>query len=613
MLPPGAKIMALLWRRVRRRKSESGGVAPPAGRSRSLKRKLAIATAVAGLCTLVLAALVMARSYGDFTAARQNLYDISAYRELLEAANVLSAERGPANSVLGEPPSPHTPARERLQVFRARSDAALARLATPAPAPFGLHSHHLPPLMVERVRERLARARAEIDELARRARQDRDMDEIRHAIESMFEVVDALQPAIAWQVRELSACDDGLAAPALTGRMLADLREYGGRIASQIMAPVAAREPMPVQSLVDATRSRGRLLELWQLAGPSYNMFGAAPALEQAYADAGHQFFGQGLAMIDSLVAQGRVSGHYSMTPTELTNRYVRTLEPLERLRSVFLDEVVAHFTATRAQALRELAAACGTSALILAVLGYVLVFAQRSVFLPLLRAGDEVIGLAEARGHPHYAAPPEPPRPARSATEMRRLFDAIEILRRKLRERASMTAQLEHQARTDSLTGLLNRRALELVAAQHAAHDSASLVLIDVDRFKQINDRHGHAAGDQVLRDIAAMMRALVPPEGMLARFGGEEFALMLPHGRPGEAAALAETLRAAIASRPVCLSAGTPLRVTASFGVAIGRGGERHWQRLFGAADAAMYRAKAEGRNCVREAQGAEQVPAG
>ncbi|RDK10400.1 GGDEF domain-containing protein [Cupriavidus lacunae] len=607
----------VLWQRARRRKPATGdptnaGAPPPAGRGRSLQRKLAVATAVGGLCTVVLAALVIAGSYGDFAAARQNLYDISAYREVLDAANALSAERGPANSVLGEPPSPRSTARERLQVFRARSDAALARLSAPPPVPFGLHSHQLPPLMIERVRERLARARTEIDELAGRPRQQRDMDEIRHAIESMFEVVDALQPAIAWQVRKLSACDDGLAAPALTGKMLGDLREYGGRMASQIMAPVAARQPMPVQSLVDATRSRGRLLELWQLAGPAYNMFGAAPALEQAYADAGHQFFGQGVAMIDSLVAQGRVSGNYSMTPTELTNRYVRTLEPLERLRRVFLDEVVAHFTATRAQALRELAAACGTSALILAVLGYMLVFAQRSVFLPLLRARAEVIGLAEARGHPHYPAPTSPAKPATQAAEMRRLFDAIDILRRKLRERATLTEQLEHQAHTDSLTGLLNRRALELVAAQYAAHESASLVLIDVDCFKQINDRHGHAAGDQVLRGIAAMMRALVPPEGVLARFGGEEFALLLPHGRPGAAAALAETLRAAVASRPVYLSGSTQLGVTASFGVAIGHGGPHHWQRLFGAADAAMYRAKAEGRNCVREAQNQEGMAA-
>ncbi|UDM53032.1 diguanylate cyclase [Cupriavidus sp. MP-37] len=598
--------------RQRARQLDPGnGTAPSAGNGprRSLQRKLAVATTVGGLCTVVLAALVIAASYGDFAAARQNLYDISAYRDVLDAANTLSAERGPANSVLGEPPSPHSAARERLQAFRARSDAALARLSAPTPAPFGLHSHRLPPLMVERVRERLARARAEIDDLAARAPQQRDMDEIRHAIAGMFEVVDALQPAIAWQVRELSACHDGLAAPALTGKMLGDLREYAGRMASQIMAPVAARQPMPVQSLVDATRSRGRLLELWQLAGPAYNMFGAAPALEQAYADAGHQFFGRGVAMVDSLVAQGRLSGNYSMTPTELTNRYVPTLEPLERLRSVFLDEVVAHFTSTRERALRRLAAACGASALILAVLGYMLVFARRAVFLPLLRARAEVIALAEDRGHAHDAAQADR---TGQAAEMRRLFDAIEILRRKLRERAALTAQLEQQARTDSLTGLLNRRALELVAARYGAHESASLVLVDVDRFKQINDRHGHAAGDQVLRNIAAQMRALVPAEGVLARFGGEEFALWLPHGRPGAAAALAETLRAAIASRPVYLSGTTQLGVTASFGVAVGHGGASHWQRLFGAADAAMYRAKAEGRNCVREAQDLDGVPA-
>lgn len=597
-----------------RRLDPGNGTAMTAGSGprRSLQRKLAVASAVGALCTVVLAALVIAASYGDFAAARQNLYDISAYRDLLDAANTLSAERGPANSVLGEPPSPHSAARERLQAFRARSDAALARLSSPPPAPFGLHSHHLPPLMVERVRERLARARAEIDELAARAPRQRDMDEIRHAIESMFEVVDALQPAIAWQVRELSVCDDGLAAPALTGKMLGDLREYAGRMASQIMAPVAVRQPMPVQSLVDATRSRGRLLELWQLAGPAYNMFGAAPALEQAYADAGHQFFGRGVAMVDSLVAQGRLSGNYSMTPTELTNRYVPTLEPLERLRSVFLDEVVAHFTSTRERALRRLAAACGASALILAMLGYMLVFARRAVFLPLLRARAEVIALAEGRGHPPAAAQAGQPDRMGQAAEMRRLFDAIEILRRKLRERAALTAQLEQQARTDSLTGLLNRRALELVAAQYGAKETASLVLIDVDRFKQINDRHGHAAGDQVLRNIAAQMRALVPSESVLARFGGEEFALWLPHGRPGEAAALAETLRAAIASRPVYLSGTTQLGVTASFGVAVGHGGASHWQRLFSAADAAMYRAKAEGRNCVREAQDLEGMPA-
>jgi diguanylate cyclase (GGDEF)-like protein len=329
--------------------------------------------------------------------------------------------------------------------------------------------------------------------------------------------------------------------------------------------------------------------------------------------------------MIDSMVAQGRVSGNYSMTPTELTNRYVRTLEPLERLRSVFVDEVFAHFAADRDHALRVLAAACGASALILAILGYVLVFARRSVFRPLLRAHDDVIALAEERAHPHYASPPLSAMPS---GEMGGLFDALEVLRRKLRERASLTAQPEHQARTDSLTGLLlNRRALELVAAglghdalarslgvagateESEDADTVSLILMDIDRFKQINDRYGHPAGDQVLRAVASLMRSMVGPADALARFGGEEFAVLVPDLAPGHALALAEKLRATIAGHPVRLPDGSHLHVTASFGVASGGRGERHWRPLIAAADAAMYQAKAEGRNCVRHADAAEK----
>ncbi|WP_011300118.1 hypothetical protein [Cupriavidus necator] len=129
------------------RRSCQAGNPLATGRSQSLKRKLAAATTVVGACTVGLASMLMARAYGDFDAARQNLYDISEYRVLLEAANVLSAERGPANSVLGEPPAENSAARDKLHQFRARSDAALARLLVPPPTPTGLHHHHLPPLM----------------------------------------------------------------------------------------------------------------------------------------------------------------------------------------------------------------------------------------------------------------------------------------------------------------------------------------------------------------------------------------------------------------------------------------------------------------------------------
>ncbi|WP_204264928.1 hypothetical protein, partial [Haemophilus influenzae] len=86
-------------------------------------------------------------------------------------------------------------------------------------------------------------------------------------IEGMFAVVDQLQPGISWKVQRLVERDARLAGPVMTGQMLGDLREYGGRIASQIMAPIAARQPLALNNLIDFSRTRGRLLQLWQLIG----------------------------------------------------------------------------------------------------------------------------------------------------------------------------------------------------------------------------------------------------------------------------------------------------------------------------------------------------------
>ncbi len=437
------------------------------------------------------------------------------------------------------------------------------------------------------------------------------MPEIQHAIESMFEVVDTFQPVIAWQIRELSIQDPALAAPAITGKLLVDLREYGGRIASQIMAPIAARQPLPIQNLIAATRSRGRLMTLWQLAGPAYSLYGSPPELERAYEDARQQFVDAGLGMIDAVIEQGRTSGRYTMTPAELTTRYVRTLEPLERLRSAFLDEVVTHYSAKRRAALRVLGLACGASALILGALAFLLVFSQRALFRPLLQASDEVIAMAEEGADLN--------RPIRRDTtmqtgEMSRLFEALTVLRQRLQERASLTAQLARQARSDPLTGLLNRRALERVVAQMGAAAEGpprpvSLILLDIDHFKQVNDRYGHPAGDRVLKETAALMRSFVGVGDVLARIGGEEFAVLLSEELDGRAENLAESLRAAIAANVIRLDNGQPLNVTASFGLARGAGDKAHSQQLFALADRALYRAKSDGRNCVRGAEGAAQ----
>ena len=180
------------------------------------------------------------------------------------------------------------------------------------------------------------------------------------------------------------------------------------------------------------------------------------------------------------------------------------------------------------------------------------------------------------------------------------RLYSAIGILGQRLGERAVLTRKLEILAATDGLTGLLNRRALENHAAKMETGRARYLILLDIDHFKSINDRHGHPFGDLVLRAIADLMRQSTQSSGYAARFGGEEFAILLAAGSLAEAAWDARKLRMALEKSPLKAPDGTMLIVTASFGVADGTG--RTWSDILVQADAALYRAKDAGRNRVR-----------
>lgn len=166
--------------------------------------------------------------------------------------------------------------------------------------------------------------------------------------------------------------------------------------------------------------------------------------------------------------------------------------------------------------------------------------------------------------------------------------------------------ARAKDQSRTDDLTGLPNRRAFveQGASALELArrHDRAiALVMFDVDRFKQINDMHGHAAGDLVLREVAAAVWYVARTSDHPGRLGGEEFGLLLPETGSADAVVLAERLRAEMARRPITFE-GAPITFTCSFGVAERRAGTDDLEGLMRRADQALYRAKADGRNCVR-----------
>lgn len=178
-------------------------------------------------------------------------------------------------------------------------------------------------------------------------------------------------------------------------------------------------------------------------------------------------------------------------------------------------------------------------------------------------------------------------------------------------RQRAEITArnrQLRDLLRRDMLTGALTRRSF-LEALERGAAVGGTLVLIDADHFKAVNDRWGHSAGDAVLAEITARMGRAAGPAAVLGRLGGEEFGLFLPGVDPPEAAGIAESVRAAVGDSPV-LHQGTSITCTISLGLAPLPARERRLAAVIHAADMALYRAKSKGRNRICHAGPADDL---
>ena len=190
---------------------------------------------------------------------------------------------------------------------------------------------------------------------------------------------------------------------------------------------------------------------------------------------------------------------------------------------------------------------------------------------------------------------------------EMRRLIRHSDRQERELSElNASLrrlAEQLDYKARHDALTGELNRAAVIDLVSQHLQRGPLSLVVLDIDHFKRINDSYGHPAGDAVIVELVRRLRSALRAEVQLGRVGGEEFTVVLPGTDLDAATRIADTMRCAIADRAFDAVSGR--QVTASFGVSFNADGTT-FDHAYARADQALYVAKRGGRNRVVGAYG-------
>src|SRR4051794_1900085 len=209
--------------------------------------------------------------------------------------------------------------------------------------------------------------------------------------------------------------------------------------------------------------------------------------------------------------------------------------------------------------------------------------------------------------------------RPARAFSEEERVrFQDLARQAGVSLDNVALHEQLARQASTDELTGLLNHRRMHEVLSQELEHGPrfrkpVALVLLDIDDFKRVNDTYGHQCGDEVLYAVARAAESGARQGDHVARYGGEEIAVVLPHAGLDQAQLVAERIRRRIESVAVPLADGGVVRPTASLGVAVLAGGGDK-AALIAAADAALYDAKRAGKNrtvCAGERAGAARRP--
>ena len=290
--------------------------------------------------------------------------------------------------------------------------------------------------------------------------------------------------------------------------------------------------------------------------------------------------FGQALARtLDGTTIRSAVSEHL---PRLAPTREVWTLlrmpthwEPLSANPPTTEQEAAA------AQALGEIESSVGTGPY---------------VCFPMIVAGTAVGVLG-------ISADPLPTDHDRSVFETAAALLAVSI------KNAELFREVHEHSVRDGLTGCYNRRhTLEVLEVElrraRRSQLPLTIIMFDLDHFKDINDRHGHPCGDAVLMSVAERLRMVLRASDVKCRYGGEEFIVLLPDTPLAGAARVADNLRRDFAAHPV-LWQGSIINVTASFGITTIIGGESDAAGMIARADAALYRAKQEGRNCVRTSE--------
>jgi len=579
-----------------------------------LSRLLPLLAALLALTTAALVGRLSVTAWQSDERAGVSLQSVKQLRLALVAAEMVSRERGPTNGMLGEALPPRSERVQALQEARARTDTAWLALgqALPAVASEALRRDAIQRLEVARAA--LTKARGAVDRTIAVPKEQRSPESIRAVVHEMVALVPILAPVVSMLANEAQQAFPALSDDVQSARLVSELREYSGLLGSHFTAALARRKPFTPEERLAIERTRGRIDELRFLLGVRIQGPGQSAGVTQAWDVVQEHYFGIAGQLVDRVIAAGETHGAYDLDPAAFASLYVPEMNVMFNLRDVLMDRAAERAKGELERSRRLLLLVAAVSLLVVIVLAATMAVVHHRVLRPLAETTQALKALARNDLQTKL------PRPVAN-DEIAAVIGAVHTLREQTQqrerleqERDGLIEQLRAQSNSDFLTGLPNRRAFfaaaerELALARRHGHVVAA-ILFDIDNFKAFNDRLGHAAGDCALMHVAQVVQRELRTGDLVGRYGGEEFVLLLSHCNSDLGMQFAERLRAAIAASPVTCAEGVKVHITASVGVADSRGEGLSLETLLSRADAAMYRAKAGGRNRVELADASSQ----
>ncbi|QKY91955.1 GGDEF domain-containing protein [Acinetobacter sp. NEB 394] len=563
-------------------------------RSEYLSQKLYIAMSIIILSLCSLSIPLMVKSYRDYIKTNQALTEIQALQAVADLANKISRERAPANKLMSSNQQDFAKHVLELKLYRLTVDEQMKKTLEV------LKHSNLPNLdlsLFDRLDEALMQGRQQVDAYAALPREQRNAEKMDQAILEMFNAWEHSHDVLKDVIAVSEGKDTAVSNFYVQILLLADLRDQAGRAASNVMAHVAFKQPIPETNLARSLQTRKQVMYLWELIDtlqPERDKTEEFKVLHQAVYN---EFLAKGLLIVERLMNESIYHRPYYLTGTQLTEAIVDKFSTVVELQNYLLKYSVEKAIIEKHKAQNILLTTVGISLISIFAALFTMIYARKRVFSPLIQAREILFDLS------HSSIRPNPMDTKDQPANVYSLFTAIQQLKQTLQQRDALEFRLKNIAHLDSLTGVANCYALneyiKLLENQPTQFSETCLMVIDIDHFKQVNDVYGHLMGDQVIQFVAEKLKENIRTSDLLVRYGGDEFIVLIENVGMERALKIAEKIRSEIYEAKSVDNVRCPdLKVSISIGVAIGA---TSWMALLEKADRALFQAKEQGKNKV------------